>query len=310
MADVETPTGYLSIGEVLGLLLEEFPDVTISKIRFLESQGLISPERTSSGYRKFYEHDVDLLRVILTEQRENYLPLRVIKDRLDSGEIDPTGEHLRPNGERIDGTPAHGTEPRLDLHHGEFVDDVLVIDELDHTPVEVPRAAIRSHPASRGVPEREPAAGAAGVDPRPSGPVPGVARSGHAPTGHTAAPAATAQLLPGVLLDRAELCAMVGDVRRRARGARVVRRDRVAAGERHRSVRRRRRRDRPPPRASSCGSASMPGISASGAPRPNARHRCTSSWSPPAIASATRGAGRGLAQFATSTCSVERSARR
>ena len=154
MADVETPTGYLSIGEVLGLLLEEFPDVTISKIRFLESQGLISPERTASGYRKFYEADVDLLRVILTEQRENYLPLRVIKDRLDSGEIDPTGEHLRPNGERFDPTPAHGTEPRLDLHRGVPVDDPPGADDLDHTPVEVPRSAIRSHPASRGVPER------------------------------------------------------------------------------------------------------------------------------------------------------------
>ena len=60
----ELQAGYLSIGEVLGLLLEEFPDVTISKIRFLESQGLIAPERTPSGYRKFYEHDVELLRVL------------------------------------------------------------------------------------------------------------------------------------------------------------------------------------------------------------------------------------------------------
>ena len=74
---------YLSIGEVLALLLEEFPDVTISKIRFLESQGLIDPERTPSGYRKFYDLDVDRLRVILREQRENFLPLRVIRDRLD-----------------------------------------------------------------------------------------------------------------------------------------------------------------------------------------------------------------------------------
>ena len=97
MAEVHD-SGYLSIGEVLGLLLEDFPDVTISKIRFLESQGLISPERTTSGYRKFYDDDVELLRVILTEQRSNYLPLRVIKDRLETGEIDPTGEHLRPNG--------------------------------------------------------------------------------------------------------------------------------------------------------------------------------------------------------------------
>jgi DNA-binding transcriptional MerR regulator len=87
-----TDLGFLSIGEVLGLLLEEFPDITISKIRFLESQGLIDPERTASGYRKFYDADVELLKVILREQRENYLPLRVIKDRIDSGEIDPSGE--------------------------------------------------------------------------------------------------------------------------------------------------------------------------------------------------------------------------
>jgi len=96
-----TERPYLSIGEVLGLLLEEFPDVTISKIRFLESQGLIDPERTASGYRKFYDNDVDLLRVILREQRENFLPLRVIRDRLESGAIeDPTGPTTPPRGIR------------------------------------------------------------------------------------------------------------------------------------------------------------------------------------------------------------------
>lgn len=73
---------YLSIGEVLALLKDEFPDVTISKIRFLESQGLIDPERTASGYRKFYEADVDRLRWILRQQREHFLPLKVIKGRL------------------------------------------------------------------------------------------------------------------------------------------------------------------------------------------------------------------------------------
>jgi len=80
---------HLSIGEVLSLLQSEFPDVTISKIRFLESQGLIDPERTPSGYRKFYNPDIERLRWILTQQRENFLPLKVIKDRLD--EL-PTGE--------------------------------------------------------------------------------------------------------------------------------------------------------------------------------------------------------------------------
>jgi DNA-binding transcriptional MerR regulator len=92
---------YLSIGEVLGLLLEEFPDVTISKIRFLESQGLIDPERTPSGYRKFYDADVERLRVILREQRENFLPLRVIRDRLENGQIeDNSGQLAVPRGIR------------------------------------------------------------------------------------------------------------------------------------------------------------------------------------------------------------------
>src|ERR1700680_3130589 len=86
------PQGYLSIGEVLSLLREEFPDVTISKIRFLESQGLVDPERTPSGYRKFYDHDVERLRWILRQQREHFLPLKVIKGRLAESGGDVTGE--------------------------------------------------------------------------------------------------------------------------------------------------------------------------------------------------------------------------
>ncbi|MDP9341525.1 MAG: MerR family transcriptional regulator [Actinomycetota bacterium] len=73
---------YLSIGEVLISLKTEFPDITISKIRFLEGEGLIEPERTASGYRKFYDGDVDRLRQILKLQRDEYLPLKVIKERL------------------------------------------------------------------------------------------------------------------------------------------------------------------------------------------------------------------------------------
>ena len=79
---------YLSIGEVLSLLKDEFPDVTISKIRFLESQGLLDPERTASGYRKFYDPDVDRLRWILRQQREHFLPLKVIKGRLGVSTVD------------------------------------------------------------------------------------------------------------------------------------------------------------------------------------------------------------------------------
>jgi DNA-binding transcriptional MerR regulator len=82
---------HVSIGEVLALLREEFPDITISKIRFLESQGLLDPERTPSGYRKFYEEDVERLRWILRQQREHFLPLKVIKGRL-SGEPVGSGD--------------------------------------------------------------------------------------------------------------------------------------------------------------------------------------------------------------------------
>ncbi|HZT66352.1 MAG TPA: MerR family transcriptional regulator [Acidimicrobiales bacterium] len=74
---------FMSIGEVLNLLRGEFPDVTISKIRFLESQGLLDPERTPSGYRKFYDADVERLRWILRQQKEHFLPLKVIKGRLE-----------------------------------------------------------------------------------------------------------------------------------------------------------------------------------------------------------------------------------
>jgi DNA-binding transcriptional MerR regulator len=76
------PRNYQSIGEVLVSVKTEFPDITISKIRFLESEGLIDPERTPSGYRKFYDKDVDRLRSILRMQRDEYLPLKVIKERL------------------------------------------------------------------------------------------------------------------------------------------------------------------------------------------------------------------------------------
>lgn len=73
---------YLGIGEVLAQLRTEFPDIRVSKIRFLESEGLIAPARSPSGYRRFGPADVEQLRYILTTQRDQYLPLRVIKERL------------------------------------------------------------------------------------------------------------------------------------------------------------------------------------------------------------------------------------
>lgn len=75
---------YLSIGEVLAKLRGDFPDITISKIRFLESEGLIDPQRTPSGYRKFTSADLERLRYVLLAQRDQYLPLRVIKENLDA----------------------------------------------------------------------------------------------------------------------------------------------------------------------------------------------------------------------------------
>lgn len=84
----------MSIGVVLDLLRGEFPDVTHSKIRFLEAEGLVTPERTASGYRRFTAYDCARLRFILTAQRDQYLPLKVIKAHLDAqpdGELPQTG---------------------------------------------------------------------------------------------------------------------------------------------------------------------------------------------------------------------------
>jgi DNA-binding transcriptional MerR regulator len=75
---------YLSIGEVLAQLRPEFPDTTISKLRFLESEGLVEPERTPAGYRKYSREDVARLRYVLAAQRDQYLPLRVIREHLEA----------------------------------------------------------------------------------------------------------------------------------------------------------------------------------------------------------------------------------
>jgi DNA-binding transcriptional MerR regulator len=91
---------YLSIGEVLSLLRTDFPDVTISKIRFLEGQGLVSPERTSSGYRKFHEPDVERLRFVLRHQREHFLPLKVIRERMEEAGLAPETPTKPPGARR------------------------------------------------------------------------------------------------------------------------------------------------------------------------------------------------------------------
>jgi DNA-binding transcriptional MerR regulator len=75
---------YMSIGEVLAKLRQDFPDVTISKIRFLESEGLVEPQRTPSGYRKFTHADLGRLQYVLAAQRDQYLPLKVIREHLEA----------------------------------------------------------------------------------------------------------------------------------------------------------------------------------------------------------------------------------
>ena len=94
------PDSQLSIGEVINLLRDDFPDVSVSKIRFLESQGLIDPDRSNSGYRQFADGDVARLRFILQQQRDHFLPLKVIKSKLtlwERGEEDSTGASVPPS---------------------------------------------------------------------------------------------------------------------------------------------------------------------------------------------------------------------
>ena len=95
---------YRSIGEVLSLLEDEHPDLTISKIRFLESQGLIAPQRTPSGYRKFFEADIERLNWVLIQQRDHFLPLKEIKRRLASGAVARAAP--RAGSEAVSATPS------------------------------------------------------------------------------------------------------------------------------------------------------------------------------------------------------------
>lgn len=114
--------GDLNIGEVLQQLREQFPGITASKIRFLEEKGLVTPARTSAGYRKYSDTDVERLRFVLGLQRDQYLPLKVIKeylDAVDQGQTPPTlpgGDVVAPRGlapRRAEEIDARGTE--LDL---------------------------------------------------------------------------------------------------------------------------------------------------------------------------------------------------
>jgi len=130
-----TERSHLSIGEVLNLLQDEFPDITISKIRFLESQGLLDPERTPSGYRKFYEEDIERLRWILRQQKENFLPLKVIKERLASGQLEDPAAPAAPSGK-----PAARAE-QLDLASAAVEGEVVLASTGRGVPARAARAA-------------------------------------------------------------------------------------------------------------------------------------------------------------------------
>lgn len=145
--------GHLSIGEVLALLQSEFPDVTISKIRFLESQGLIDPERTPSGYRKFFELDIIRLTWILRQQRDHFLPLKVIKAKLEQdGDIDFHSNEAaqlssQPHLWSQETSEAAAAAPRQQRSF---------LDRPPAPPVTAPRAQ-----AANVAPRRHPAAGTA-----------------------------------------------------------------------------------------------------------------------------------------------------
>jgi DNA-binding transcriptional MerR regulator len=122
----------MTIGEVLGRLRVDFPDVTISKIRFLEAEGLIEPERTPSGYRKFTEADVERLQFILSAQRDQYLPLRVIKERLEARD--------RQGGPVAPGPVAPGESRRLRTLVATTADDAHVLPPAEPSgPVRLTR---------------------------------------------------------------------------------------------------------------------------------------------------------------------------
>ncbi len=137
----------LTIGEVINLLRDEFPDVTVSKVWFLESQGLLTPGRSESGYRLFDDTEIERLRFILRQQRDHFLPLKVIKSKLtlwERGEDDGEGAVSGGIGTESAGQPADreellrrsGLSPSL---LGELIDAGIVTavdDDGEHFPPE------------------------------------------------------------------------------------------------------------------------------------------------------------------------------
>ncbi len=162
---------YLSIGEVLSLLTAEFPDVTISKIRFLESQGLIDPERTPSGYRKFYETDVERLKWILRQQRENFLPLKVIRGRLGdepeaAAETAPETESMQAHPTSAGASSSVGAEaPAEPAAPARRATPLYSVDD-EPTPItKVRRSPVSASPAAEAAEPRAAAKSPASIRP-------------------------------------------------------------------------------------------------------------------------------------------------
>ena len=136
-----------SIGHVLGLLKNDFPDISISKIRFLESEGLISPQRAPSGYRRYTDADIERLRYVLSVQRSHYLPLKVIREHLeamDRGESPPALESpfpvTEPSGPAASGPPSQAaTKPPLRLTRAALLEasglSELALAELERNQI-------------------------------------------------------------------------------------------------------------------------------------------------------------------------------
>ena len=134
MTAPDTPAlAGMSIGAVLDLLRPEFPDVTISKIRFLEAEGLVTPQRSPSGYRRFTAYDCARLRFVLTAQRDHYLPLKVIKAELDAqpdGELPPTARSAFPPPRLVTGADHAVAPPKVRLSREDLLEQSGVDDAL------------------------------------------------------------------------------------------------------------------------------------------------------------------------------------
>ncbi len=135
-AAMEGERGWMTIGEVLSLVNRDFPDMSISKIRFLETEGLIAPQRAKSGYRRFTDDDVDQLRLVLIAQRDRYLPLKVIKEHLADGTLRDV-VHPQPVVEVQPGPP-EVVQPRLPFGAAPAEPRVAQIDATArYTPAEI-----------------------------------------------------------------------------------------------------------------------------------------------------------------------------